>query len=385
MSMTTQYGVLLVSGAHTHQENYAPAFRRDARCRLVGLTDEPTVPLRRDALNRKLAAELEIPVLDDIDAALGRSDVDLVCVCAEPERRARIAVRCAEAGKHVYMDKPPATSGEDAGRLVSAVRENGVRSQVFSLVRSAVGQRAQAVLESGRLGELTGLHCELLFAKGPAGTADLSQPRRERAEATRFTFLDSKRELFAIGVYPLILFQWLTGKRIESVYGSTSNYFFRAHQRNDAEDFACLMLRLEGGIEATITAGRTGWHSHPGFGVHQVHLAGTAGRETVDANRPRLEVYSDAPPWRAPDVLHPEDPMGFWSSTQRENGVRPKDSWWPVAEAAQSDAAYFLDCLVQERESNVPVAVGAHAVEVIRAGYESAATGEVVTLASPAD
>lgn len=65
--------------------------------------------------------------------------------------------------------------------------------------------------------------------------------------------------------------------------------------------------------------------------------------------------------------------MGFWSSTQAAGGVIDKTDWWPLAEAAGDDAAYFLDCLDADRESDVPVAVGAHAVETILAGYAASA------------
>ena len=72
--------------------------------------------------------------------------------------------------------------------------------------------------------------------------------------------------------------------------------------------------------------------------------------------------------------------MGFWSSTQKSGGVKEKTDWFPIQAAAQSDAAYFLDCIEQDRASDVPAAVGAHAVEAILAGYESAATGTTVEL-----
>lgn len=378
MDASPPYGLLLITGAHTHQENYARAFAADPRCRLVGLADERDLPARRRELNKQLADELGIPVLDDLDSALARDDVHAVSICAEPERRGRIALLAAQAGKHVYLDKEPAVTAAGVREVVAAVEQRGVLSQTFSLVRSPAAQRAKRIVESGRLGTLVGLHCELFFAKGPAGTADLSKPRRERPEADRFTFIDSKRELLCVGWYPLVLFQWLTGERFTSVYGATSNYFFAEHQTNGVEDFACVMLQMTGGIEATITVGRTGWSSHPNHGVHQIHLVGTAGTTTTDADRPRLEVSSDAPAWRQPPVPHPEDPMGFWTSTQKAGGVEPKRSWFPVAPALASDASHFLDCIEQGRESDVPAAMGAHTVETILAAYESAATGRTV-------
>ena len=207
-------------------------------------------------------------------------------------------------------------------------------------------------------------------------------PRQENAAADRFTFVDSKRELFCVGLYPLVLFNWLTGKRVTEVYATTSNYFFEEHQNNNVEDFSCLSMRLEDGIDATITVGRTGWASHPSNGIHQIHLVGTDGAETIDAFRPRLEIYSDATPWTQPTKPHPEDPMGFWSSSQGESGVQEKNGWLPLGDASTGEFAYFLDCLDEGRPSDVPAELGAHAVEVILAAYRSAANNQVESLAA---
>ena len=384
MTDTAPFGILLIGGAHTHQENYAPAFAADPRCRLIGLTDEPNLPLRRQGLNLRLAAALDVPYLEDLDEALGREDVHAVCLCAEPERRGRLAVRAARAGKHLYIDKPLAASVADVRAVVSAVEEAGVVCQMFSLVRIPLAERARQIVASGRLGKLIGLHCELLFAKGRGGTANLSRPRRESPQAERFTFIDSKRELYCVGLYPLVLFGWLTGESVTNVFAITSNFFFAEHQQNNVEDFATVSMRLSGGIDATITVGRTGWSSHPASGIHQLHLIGTEGSETIDAFRPRLETYSDVSPWTQPEHSHPEDPMGFWSSSQREVGAQPKSSWHPVDSAVASDASHFVDCLETGQPSDVPAALGAHAVEVILAAYESAAENRAVDLPRPA-
>lgn len=374
------FGLLLITGNHTHQENYARALAADPRCRLVGLTDEANLPPRRQELNRALAAELGIPYLDDLDAALAREDVHIVCICAEPERRRDLTIRCARAGKHLYLDKEIATTVEGCREVVEAIRDNNVISQTFSLVRSPIGQRARQALDAGRVGELTAVHGELFFAKGIGGTADLSLPRQEKPVAERFTFIDSKRELLCVGWYPLALFHWLTGLRVKQLLATTANYFFAEHQRNGVEDFASVMLEYENGLQGTITVGRSGWSSHPSHGVHQVQLIGTAGTATLDAYRPRFEIYADAPAWKQPATPHPEDPMGFWTSTQEAGGVKPKIGWWPVHPAVQSDASYFLDCVEAGRDSDLNAAAGAHLAEVILAAYRSAATGDWVRL-----
>ena len=125
-----RHGLLVVGGNLTHQENYARAFLADPRCRLVGLTDEPGITPRRRELNEALAAELGTGYLEPFEEAVGRDDVDLVCLCPEPERRARLTTAAARAGKHVYVDKPLCTSVADAREVVEAVRESGVHSNL---------------------------------------------------------------------------------------------------------------------------------------------------------------------------------------------------------------------------------------------------------------
>ncbi|MEZ6047003.1 MAG: Gfo/Idh/MocA family oxidoreductase [Planctomycetaceae bacterium] len=374
------YGVLLVGGMQSHLENYGEDFANDSRCRLIALTDEAGVSSRQQRLNQQLADHFQIPYWKDLDESLRHTEIDLVVICVEPERRARVAMRAAQAGKQLYIDKPLCTQPDEAAQLLEIVTTNQTLTQMFSLVRHPIALQARQALSKPEFGDLLGLHCELMFAKGIGGTADLSQPRLEKENPTRFSFIDSKRELFCVGLYPLVLFEWLMDSPAVTVFAHTSNYFFREHQRNDVEDFAMLQLTYANGVEATITAGRSGWSSHPSHGIHQLDLVGSGKTISLDAFEPRLEIYSDAPAWRQPDEGHPEDPMGFWSSTVSEAGVKPKQSWLTLESSPQSDAACFLDSLDQQQQSDVPVRLGAHVVQVFQAAYQSAARGAAVSI-----
>jgi predicted dehydrogenase len=377
---TKKYGLLLVAGRRTHQENYAPNFAADPRCRLIAVTDEPDVPLLRAELNHQLAADLNLPYLPDLDAALGRDDVQVVSVCTEPERRARVAVRSARAGKHVYLDKPMATSAADADAVVAAVAEAGVRSQMFSFIHTPWAQSVRRALESGAVGELTAIHADVFFAKGTPGTAPVGQRRVEKYPPEGFVRVDSKREMYELAVYPVGLMRYLAGREVETVYGRTANYFFAEHVRNGMEDFGCLALTLEGGLTATIAAGRIGWQSHPAGGVQRVWLCGTEGTLLFDVNRPRLEVCAAGPPWTPP--FNPNDPMGFWRSTMEEAGMSPKRQWQPLLfpESGPTDESYFIDCIEAGRESDMSARDAAAVLKVLLAGYRSVAEGRVVSL-----
>jgi predicted dehydrogenase len=378
--MSGPFGLLLIAGNQTHQENYARAFAADPRCRLIGLTDEPGIPDRRRELNQDLAQELGIPYLVSFDAAIHRPDVDFISICAEPERRVPLTQACAEAGKHLYLDKDPAPTPAGCRQILAAVQSAGVLTQSFSLVRLNSCRTARQILTSGRIGDLAGLHCDITFAKGFAGSADLRQVRAEKPDPTRFTFFDSKREFLCVGWYPLILFQWLTGRRFVEVSAITSNWFFAEHQKNDVEDFATVLLTMEGGLECSIAAGRCGWTSHRSWGLHDLRLTGTRDTVLLDAHQPRLEICGAAAPWVPPAAPHPEDPMGFWTSTQNASGVKPKQDWSVVEPVAQSDASAFLDCLERGQPSDVPIGMAVHAVDVIHAVYRSAAQGRPVAL-----
>src|SRR5438874_2527026 len=158
--MNPRYGVLLVTGSHTHQENYATAFAADRRCRLIALTDEANVDRRRRDLNERLAKLLGIPYVPDLDKALGNRDVNVVCICAPPERRGRIAVRCAQAGKHLYLDKSLAPQLREADELAAAVQKAGVKSHMFSFITQPWARAAKRMLDSGRLGRLLANHAD---------------------------------------------------------------------------------------------------------------------------------------------------------------------------------------------------------------------------------
>ncbi len=376
-----RHGVLLISGLRTHQENYASLFQSDSRCRIIAMSDEPDVGRERAEWNRMLAEEFNIPLVPDLDEALQMPGVDIVSVCAEPERRARVVAKCARAGKHVYIDKPMTPYLAAADDAVRAVEESGVRSQMFSFISKAWCRRARSIVDSGELGELEAIHADWLFGKGQPGSADLTKKRVQPYPCDRFSFVDSKAEFYAIGVYALGLICWLARDRVRSVYGCTRNYFFDAHQRNGQEDFGAVSLQLESGIVSTVTGGRIGWTSHPDSGENKVYLIGSKGSLCIDGNRMRLETFSRAAPWTPPEP-HPGDPMGFWSSSNKESGALPKESWaiLPLEADEPNDASSFVDCIENQEESEMNAAVAAHLTEILLAGYKSAASGEVVEL-----
>lgn len=381
----TEYGVLLVSGMRTHQEGHAAAFNAHPHCKVVAVADEIDVPELRSELNRKLAEQFGVPYIADLDEALALEDVQIVSMCADVERRGRVASRCALAGKHLYLDKPLAGTVEDARTIADAVQRAGVKAQMYSSIRSPFAQAAKKAVVSGEIGELKSVHAEVVFAKGRPGTVPNGTVRQEKEVVGRFTFVEAKREMFDIGVYAVALVHWLTGKKVESVFGITGNYVFAEHASHDIEDFGTMGLSMQDGVTATVVGGRFGWTSHPKGGPQRIVLIGTKGTLTFDAYRPRIEVYNDEADFSLPEV-HALDPMGMWGSTQRKSGVMPKRRWMTTFDESttmRDDVAEFIRCIEEDREPEMNPRTAVRFVEVILAGYASAAQGKEVNLPFP--
>ncbi|MGV6876475.1 Gfo/Idh/MocA family protein [Pseudochelatococcus sp. B33] len=113
----------------------------------------------RRALAEDFAAEAGIALLDDLDALLRHGEVEAVVLATPHRDHARQIVQVAEAGRHVFVEKPFTLDRESAERAVAAVQANGVvlglgHNRRFHPHMAAVRAR----VAEGALGTL--LHCE---------------------------------------------------------------------------------------------------------------------------------------------------------------------------------------------------------------------------------
>lgn len=100
----------------------------------AGLVADPDVDLvgvwgRNPAKAAELAGRLGARAYGDVDTLL--ADVDAVSIALPPHVQAPLAVRAAEHGCHLLLDKPLALSRTDADQVVAAVESSGVASVVY--------------------------------------------------------------------------------------------------------------------------------------------------------------------------------------------------------------------------------------------------------------
>ena len=134
----------------------------------AALAAHPTAELAgvwgRDLAKAKaMGAEFDVPGFGDVDELLSR--VDAVAIALPPDVQVPLAVRAAEAGKHLLLEKPIALDVAGADRVVEAAAAAGVASVVFFTFRfqpatsTWLTQAARTTLAGGHgswLGSLTG-------------------------------------------------------------------------------------------------------------------------------------------------------------------------------------------------------------------------------------
>ena len=104
-----------------------------------------------------LAARFGAAFEPDWQSAVARDDVDAVCVATHNDSHAPIARAALEAGKHVLVEYPLATSVEDADRLLGLASARGLTLHVGH-DQALVGWHVGIKLAVATLGELRALN-----------------------------------------------------------------------------------------------------------------------------------------------------------------------------------------------------------------------------------
>lgn len=93
----------------------------------------------------------------DPDALAADDEIDLVINLTPPSAHAETCERFLEAGKHVYVEKPLATTRADADRILRTARQNDRRvGSAPDTVLGAGLQTCRSLLDDGRIGRPVG-------------------------------------------------------------------------------------------------------------------------------------------------------------------------------------------------------------------------------------
>ena len=174
----------------------------------------------REESARKAIGRRPVDWVPSWEAVVERDDVDAVCVAAPSEHHAEIVLGAVDAGKHVLVEKPIATTVEDALRMGDAARAARRKLVVGHVERfnPAVGKMAEMIAE-GRLGRVF------------------------RATATRVGPIPVRMKDTGVAIdlatHDLDIMQHVLGRDITHVYAEGARFSHAAH-----EDMITCLLRF---------------------------------------------------------------------------------------------------------------------------------------------
>ena len=306
---------------------HAALLTRDQRVRVAAVSD-----LLADRVEQ-LARSTGAKVIDNINELI--ESVDAVYITTPNTKHTDLALACVDAGKHVFCEKPMATTLSDAWTILEA---------------SARSKKVFQVGHNRRFAPVYSTLKELIETAGPAHSAHL---KMNRGELINPTWVGDPSVtggfLFETTIHMFDMMRFLFGEvaSIDAV-GST-------HEYPEVDDFSAL-IRFENGMHATLASSAdAGWM----FPFE------------------RVEVFCHHRTFatREMDSLTYSDGLDGRHFTQTMQQLSKEEKWG----YAQEDRA-FVDAVVHGARVPVTAEDGYKAVELVDAVYRGVESGARVTL-----
>ena len=251
----------------SHLQNLAanPRARIAAVCdldaeRLAAQADAYGVPLR----------------FTDYHELLGRDDVDAVVIVVPDHLHREPAVAALDAGKHVLLEKPMATTVADAEAIAAAARRNeGTFMLNLSNRWMYPFAKGKEVLDGGSLGDVRYVHTRMA--------------NRSEVPLERLRWLSHSHLAHWLGIHRLDIARWWIGREIVRV---------RAVQRRgvltakgcDVPDFFQATLEFDGGAVVNLEENWILPESYPSMVDSRFYALCENGVIDVDRTRSELNI-----------------------------------------------------------------------------------------------
>ena len=277
----------------------------------------------------------------DYREMLDDKDIDAVSIVTMWDQHTEPAIAALEAGKHVFLEKPMASTVADCNRIIAAAKRARGILQIGHICRFNPRYRmAKQAIDEGRIGKIVSL-----------------SSRRNIPAAWTPTILEKIGPITGDAIHDTDLMLWFTGDTVASAYAQTVSV------RNlKFPDIGQTMYRFKGGATATL---ETVWcmpEKTPFDIDERMSIIGTEGIIHIQDTFPNLGIV-DAARLHSPDTT-------YWPMF---DGVR--------GGALRAEFDYFANCALK----GIAPAIGrpedaAAALEATLAAEESARSGNVIRI-----
>lgn len=295
-----------------------------------------------ERLKAAAAGFSDVVATTDYRTLLNMPDLDVISITTHWQEHFELARAALASGRHVFLEKPMAASGEESSQLAALASEAAGYLMVGHICRfDPRCSLARASIQAGQIGRIVSMHAKRNLPKGP-----------------RHLRLDKISPLMGDGVHDADLMMWFMQRMPSRVYGRTIR----------TGDYACpslgwAMLEFDQDAVGVI---ETVWclpDSVPTVIDARLEVVGTEGMLTIDCANTGLQVVTA----EGPEMKD----TAYWPS---QHGHR--------VGALAAELAYFADCV---RHHSAPAVItpreAAQAVIVMEAAENSASRGQPVDIA----
>jgi predicted dehydrogenase len=289
---------------------------------------------------------------DDVNALLAQPGLDAVCITTPSALHLEPALQSIRRGKHLMIEKPIDSTVEGTDHILDTAARHGVRvGSIFQARFGDAARQLKAAIDAGRFGRMVLASCYVKWHRTPEYYTGWKGRLSE----------DGGGALINQAIHGVDLLQWFAGLPVE-VYGMTTR---RVHTRIESEDTCVATLKFASGAFGTIEASTALW---PGFS-RRIEICGEHGSavmEDDDITRWEFRV-----PQSGDDAIR----------ATRESGAMGSGAAAPMAikfEGHLRQIQDFIDGIRENRPFFIEGREARNAVALVRAIYDSAASGRAV-------
>jgi predicted dehydrogenase len=208
-----------------------------------------------------------------------RDDIDVVSVTGPNFIHRDVAVAVAEAGHHLWIEKPAGRNAGETAEIAEAVRAAGVQSAAgFNYRNAPAVELARELVAEGRLGRVTTVTIRLLadYAAHPEGALTWRFQNSWSGSGVLGDLVSHGVDLgrYVVGEIEALVADTATFIEQRPVVSGAASHFSRgsggALGPVDNEDYAGALLRFVGGARGTLESSRAAVGEQCTYGI-EVH------------------------------------------------------------------------------------------------------------------
>jgi glucose-fructose oxidoreductase len=328
-------GVALVGLGYYSTDLLAPALQQTKHCYLAGIVTG--TPSKAEAWKKKYnIPDKNIYNYNNFDSLANNDDIDVVYVVLPPSMHKEYSIRAAEAGKHVWCEKPMAITAQECQDMIDACKRNKKTLAIgYRLQHEPNTQEYRRIVNNKLLGKIKKLDCAAGYREG---RTDHWKQKKEMGGGV----------LYDMGVYSIQGARLGTGMEPVAVLKAQTSTTRPEIYKNGLDETTIATLEFPGGLIADI---KTSFGENVNFlniacEKGEIRMSPYSGYAGVRGSSPLGEIYT---PYEVP---------------------------WQQAKQMDDDALSILN----NKPMIVPGEEGWRDIRIVEAIYQSAASGQMVKL-----